>query len=118
MEHCTIRIDRISPSSEEFRSCFSRVFRTEDANPRPLLVKVCATNDCDRLVAIDVQGGNPVFHVAGGDSAVANFRGRWLPEHEVPLMLNPPGKRWFVMLPTDGNRLRVRCAKWWERWFA
>ena len=117
MERCTIRIDRDDPTAAELRGCFSRVFREQDASPRPVLLTVSTRNSRGELVAVDVKNGNPVFLIQGRDSSAADFRGRWLADHELPLVLNPPGLTRLVVSPTDGNRLRFRRAKWWERWF-
>ena len=85
---------------EEFRDFFAGVFSELDANPREMKVKVFGKG-----LEIDLVDGNPVF-TAGGKSARADFRRRWLAEHPVPARLGRTSV--FTFLPTSGNRVKVR----------
>ena len=87
---------------EEYRDFFAAVFADLDANPRKSGVRFAAAD-----LTIDVVCGNPVFTV-GGRSVKADFRGRWLPEHPVPLDFSGGSVHTLRFLPTTGNRLKVR----------
>lgn len=97
---------------EEYRDFFAAVFADLDANPRETGVRFKA----DDLV-IDIVNGNPIFIIGeaetGVDAAslprvVADFRGRWLPEHPVPLRFHGPKLHVLRFVPTTGNRVKVR----------
>ena len=79
---------------------FAEVFSQLDAVPVKCRVKVVAEG-----LEIGFAGGNPVFRV-GDETVVANFRGRWLPEHPVPVVLGKSAV--FTFVPTTGNRVKVR----------
>ena len=87
---------------EEYRDFFAEVFADLDGNPRETGVRFKAED-----LTIDIVNGNPTFSVADAD-CVADFRGRWLPEHPVPLRLY--GRKTHVLrfIPTTGNRVKVR----------
>lgn len=86
--------------ADELRDQFAAVFADLDANPRPLVLPVRSA------FAIDLEAGEPVF-VADGCRVRANYRGRWLAEHPVPLSVRPGMKLKFQ--PTSGNRVKVRA---------
>lgn len=85
---------------EELRDQFAAVLSDLDANPREVSFEVRAPG-----VVLGYDRGEPVFE-AEGKSVRANFRGRWLSEHDVPLTLGK--KNVFKLLPTSGNRVKVR----------
>ena len=87
---------------EEYRDFFAEVFADLDGNPRRTGVRFKA----DELT-INVVEGNPVF-IVGDAESVADFRGRWLPEHPVPLRLHGPKTHVLRLVPTTGNRVKVR----------
>ena len=87
---------------EEYRDFFAEVFADLDANPRKTGVRFRA----DDLV-IDLDGGNPVFTV-GGKTLRCELRGRWLPEHPVPLKFSGARVHVLGFVPTSGNRVKVR----------
>lgn len=95
---------------EEYRDFFAAVFADLDANPRETGVRFKA----DDLV-IDVVNGNPVFITPTGDAESiplrlqADFRGRWLPEHPVPLRFHGSKTHVLRFVPTTGNRVKVRA---------
>ena len=84
----------------ELKDQLAAVFADLDANPRPLVLPVQSS------FTVDYEAGEPVF-VADGERVRASFRGRWLPEHPVPLSLRPGAELKF--LPTSGNRVKVRA---------
>ena len=87
---------------EEYRDFFAAVFADLDGNPRETGVRFKA----DDLV-IDIVNGNPVFRIGNAECA-ADFRGRWLPEHPVPLRFYGPKLHVLRFVPTTGNRVKVR----------
>ena len=87
---------------EEYRGFFAAVFADLDANPRRSGVKFAAED-----LMIEVVNGNPVF-IVGEKSSAADFRGRWLPEHPVPLRFGGKKIHTLHFVPTTGNRLKVR----------
>ena len=90
----------VERTPEEYRAFFAEVFSALDATPRLIKVKVFAEG-----LTIDLVDGDPVFKTVGG-SAKADFRLRWLAEHQVPLTLGK--KSVFTFVPTTGNRVKVR----------
>lgn len=93
-----------------FRGFFADVFARLDAVPKRSVVKLLKGG-----VTVDLEEGEPVFVASDGARAKANFRGRWLAEHPVPLALAAGGRLTFV--PTSGNRVKVRRSTFWERFF-
>lgn len=118
MEHVNIVLDWDDPSPAALKGYFAEIFADLDADPRPLMVLVRAYNDRHARVSIGFADGEPVFSIEGRRDVRAEFRGRWLPEHPVPLVLPEYGKGRLVLTPTDGNRVKVRRATFWERLFA
>ena len=88
-------------SPEEYRDFFAAVFADLDANPRKTGVKFRADG-----LEIDVVLGNPVFRLNGAECP-ADFRGRWLPEHPVPLKFSGSAVCTFRLTPTAGNRVKI-----------
>lgn len=108
----TVRLDPAAPSAAFFRACFAGILSSLDAHPRRLLVAVHAANAAGAAVRIDFADGNPVFRV-GEETAPADFRRRWLPEHPVPLAFDLRRPVRLLFVPTDGNRVKVkRLARW------
>ena len=85
---------------KEFRDFFAEVFAMMDAEPVSRKFRVSSDG-----LEIDFAGGNPVFRI-GAQAVDADFRGRWLPEHPVPVKLS--GQSVFSFVPTTGNRVKVR----------
>ena len=117
MERAKIVLDWDGPSPASLKGYFADIFSELDARPRPLMVSVTAFNERHMPVSIAFEDGEPVFRIKGHPDARADFRGRWLPEHPVPLRLPEYGTRKLVLTPTDGNRVKVRLATFWERIF-
>ena len=82
---------------------FAEVFADLDAVPRPVRFPVRAEG-----FTLDLVDGEPRFE-RGKTAAQANFRGRWLAEHPVPLTLKR--KATFALAPTTGNRVKVRVRQ-------
>ena len=82
---------------------FAEVFADLDAVPRPVEFAVYAEG-----FVIDLVAGEPKF-VRGKTAAQADFRGRWLAEHPVPVALRR--KASFSLVPTTGNRVKVRIRQ-------
>ena len=89
----------MTPTPREVRDMFAEILAEMDANPRPVSVKALADFE------IELDRGEPVF-TCGGESLRANFRGRWLAEHPVPLRVRTGDRIRF--LPTTANRVKVR----------
>jgi len=107
-ERATVRIDPFDPSPGFLRDCFAAVFASLDERPRPLAVDVYAENEEGLSVSVDIVGGNPVFAMEGQPPAAADFRRRWLAEHPAPLVFRRRGATRLLMMPTTGNRVKVR----------
>ena len=88
---------------DALRDQFAEVFADLDAYPRPVTFPVYAGG-----FTLDLVDGEPRF-THGGAAAQANFRGRWLAEHPVPLTLKR--KAAFSLVPTTGNRVKVRIRQ-------
>lgn len=110
MEKVTLRTDRDDPSPAELKGYFAEVFASLDANPRRMLLTVDVRNDRRTRFEIDLEKGEPVFRAEGHPSVRANFRGRWLAEHPVPLALPRFGTMKLLLEPTTANRVKVRRA--------
>lgn len=90
---------------EDFRDFFAAVFARLDARPHATGVRFKAHD-----LEIDIANGNPVF-IVGETRCVADFRGRWLPEHPVPLRFHGPETHALRFVPTTGNRVKVRVRQ-------
>jgi len=117
MEKVSVYTDRDDPSSEELRKYMAEVFADLDANPRKLMLSIDACNNKGAAVSIYMKDGEPYFKVEGHAPAEADFRGRWIAEHPVPLALPGKGRMKLVLEPVDANRVRVRRPTWKERVF-
>ena len=115
MEQVTVTIDRDDPSPVELKGYMAALFASLDERPRPLMVKMDVRNDRHARVSIDFDEGEPVFCIEGQHPAKANFRGRYIAEHKVPLKLPRFGTCRLVMEPADANRVKVRKATFLER---
>ncbi len=118
MEKVTVTIDRDDPSPVELKGYMAALFASLDERPRPLMVKLDVRNDRRSRVSIDFKDGEPVFCIEGQHPARADFRGRYVAEHEVPLVLPRFGVRRLVMEPVDSNRVKVRKPTLFERLLA
>ena len=87
---------------EEYRDFFAEVFADLDGNPRETGVRFKADD-----LTIDLVNGNPTFRI-GNAECTADFRGRWLPEHPVPLRFHGSKTHVLRFVPTTGNRVKVR----------
>ena len=117
MDKIFIHTDRDDPSPAALKGYFAEVFAELDAHPAPVMVVLDVHNDRAARVSIAFADGEPVFRIEGRKDVRADFRGRWLPEHPVPLDLPEYGRCKLVLTPTDGNRVKVRLATIWERIF-
>lgn len=117
MERVSVVIDKAEPSCEALRGYMAEVFAALDERPRKLLLTIDVRNDAGKRFTVDYQAGEPVFKAEGQKDAKASFRGRYLCEHRVPLDLPVAGKARFVLVPTGGNRVKVRQANFFERIF-
>ena len=118
MDKIFIRCDPDDPSPSALKGYFAEVFAELDAHPSPVMLVLKAQNDRAARVSIAFQDGEPVFRIEGRKDVRADFRGRWLPEHPVPLYLPEYGRCKLVLTPTSGNRVKVRLATFWERLFS
>lgn len=118
MEKIRIYTDRDDPSPASLKGYFAQVFAELDAEPRQLMVVIDVHNDRGSRVSVDLQDGDPVFCIEGRKPVRADFRGRWIAEHRVPLVFPEYGRTKLVFTPAGGNRVKVRRATFWERLFA
>lgn len=96
---------------EDYRAFFASVLADLDARPRRTGVWFAAED-----LTIDFADGNPVFAMRGQTPARADYRRRWLPEHPVPLVLSGRRPHAFRLVPTSGNRVKVRRMGRLEAW--
>ncbi len=114
MEHAAVYLDRRDPHPAEFKAYMAQIFASLDACPRKLLLVIDARNEGNAKVSVDLVDGEIVFSVDGHRSVHASFRGRWLAEHPVPLVLRG-GRVRLLLEPASGNRVRIRLAPFWMR---
>ena len=113
MERVTMALGD-DPTGDGVRACFASVFASLDERPRPLALLI---EPVGRDTAVDLAAdGALVFRIAGRRAVKVDFRGRYLAEHEVPLALSRRRPTRLVLLPTSGNRVKVRRAHLWEGW--
>ncbi len=117
MDRIKLVLDWDDPAPGALKGYFAEIFASLDAQPRPLLVTVKAHNDRGARVSVAFKDGNPVFRIEGRKDVPADFRGRWLPEHPVPFYFPEYGTCTLALIPTTGNRVKVRPATLWERLF-
>lgn len=116
MERVSVYLDRKDPIPAEFKAYMAQIFASLDENPRKLLLYIDVRNEKGAEVSIDFVDGEPVFVVSGRRSVKANFRGRWLAEHSVPVVPRK-GRIRLILEPTSANRVRVRSLTLFERIF-
>ena len=114
MEKVTVKFDEKNPCSKDVMSYFAQIFSSLDERPRKLLVTVVSPASGSNAVAIDLTPeGKIVFSVGLADSATADFRSRWIAEHEVPLQFANRRTRVFFR-PAEGNRVKVSRASFFS----
>ncbi len=116
MERVGIYLDRKDPMPAELKAYMAQVFASLDEKPRKIFLEIDAKGEKEADVSIDLVDGEPVFSVEGHRSVRGSYRGRWLAEHPVPLVLRK-GRTRLVLEPTTGNRVRVRLPSLFERLF-
>jgi hypothetical protein len=107
-ELATVRIDPCNPSPEFLRDCFAEILASLDERPRRLRVDVHAGSESRSETVLTMVDGNPAFIIDGNGVTCANFRRRWIAEHPVPLVFSQDRTTRLVMIPTTGNRVKVR----------
>ena len=112
-----IVLDDDDPSPEELKSYFLTLFDSLALRPRRLAVEVVTRNDRDAAAWVDFEDGEPVFGIENRTPAKGRFSRRWLPDHPVPLRFSRTGSTHLVLEPAEGDRVRVRKATFWERFF-
>lgn len=85
-------------------SFLAEVFADLDARPRPLDLEL-DFSQAPGSRSLDLKDGEVVLRSPGVAFAVL-LRRRWLAEHPVPLPLRRRTR--LRLVPTDGNRIRVR----------
>jgi hypothetical protein len=111
MEKATLRLDENNPSASALRDCFAEIFRSLDACPRKLTVNVVIRNNKKSDAFVDFDSRRRIiFKIGESDSVMADFRCRWLPEHEVPLHIKQSGITLFFK-PTGANRVKVDVTR-------
>lgn len=97
------------------RDFFDEVFGMLGEHPRPIEVILDFREaELHSPVAIGFEAGEPVFRQEGRNAARAHLGGRWLAEHDIPLVLSRAKSR-FCLTPAEGNRIRVqpKTPKMW-----
>ena len=116
MDRALIRVNPAQPSPQDLMGYFAEVFASMDERPRQLRLEIVAENEGERKISIGYEAGDPVFIVEGEKPAYADFRRRWIAEHPVPIVLKPHGRTRFWLIPTTGNRVKVRLVDaWWRK---
>ncbi len=97
----------------ELAGYFVEIARRMDGSPERMCLVV--ESSVPASLDVDPADGLLVARIAGGERRFS-LRGRWLPEHPVPLELGPgPGgrarKTVLLVDPTCGNRFRVRSCR-------
>jgi len=90
------------------REFFDEIFRILGERPRPIEVVVDFSEaELEKAITLDFEAGEPVFRQDGRNAAHARLGGRWLAEHDIPLVLSRRKSRFFLV-PVEGDRIRVR----------
>lgn len=94
--------------------CWASVARSLDERPRRLRVSVEPCGEVGRNVVMDWErDGRIAIRLDGSPVKRMDLRGRWIPDHPVPLLLTPAGlfrrhrKLRLFFTPVDANRFRV-----------
>ena len=116
--HIWIREANASPA--EIAGYFTELARYLDARPQKMRVMV------ESMVPVSLDFDPADAHPAvmvGGETVKFQLRHRWIPEHDVPLVMGPVPtqqgsvptqhvKRTVLLIdPVDGNRFRVRAGR-------
>jgi len=90
---------------------FAEVFAALGANARTVEVEIDFSEaDVVEPIVLNLEKGEPVFSQQGSNAAHAKLGGRWLAEHDVPLVLSQTKTR-FLLSPTCGERIKVRILR-------
>lgn len=110
-------VDRGEPDLPEFVArAWATVAQSLDERPRRLCAVVDPQGEVGRNVAMDWEGdGRIAIRVDGAPAKRMDLRGRWIPDHPVPLLLTRAGRFFrrrhrklrLFFAPADANRFRV-----------
>lgn len=105
-ERVLLRVDPDSPVASDIAGYFREIAVSLDERPRRLRLVLDGRNNAGKRVALDFgkKGNMAVF--AGDGEAFFSLRGRWIPDHPLPLVFSSKTKTLFVA-PVDANRFRV-----------
>ena len=79
-----------------------------DERPERMRIVFDGRNVRKRAISLDVETDHALrVTVEGHRASRVNLRGRWIPDHPVPLAL---GRRVLFVEPVDANRFRVMTA--------
>lgn len=110
-------VDRREPELPEFVAhAWAAVAQSLDGRPRRLRAVVDPHGEVGRKVVMDWEGdGRIAIRVDGEPAKRMDLRGRWIPDHPVPLLLTRAGRVFrrrhrklrLFFTPVDANRFRV-----------
>ena len=103
-----ITVDPDAPSADAIVGYFAAVARRLDERPERMSVVIDGRTAGRCAIALDfTPGGLMRVTVEGGEPKEFGLRGRWIPDHPVPLDLRSC-RLWIE--PVDANRFRVMDA--------
>jgi len=116
MRECaTFRPFPIHATPRGVREFFDEIFGMLGERPRPIEVVLdFGEAELKQPIILDFEAGEPVFRQEGRNAAHARLGGRWLAEHDIPLVLSRRKSR-FSLVPVEGDRIRVhpKTPKMW-----
>lgn len=115
MERMWIRVDEAHLTPAFLGRCLAEVFASLDEHPRRLGVKIELPPGTE--MRLDLRQGELFVAIAHHGSRQMHYRRRWLAEHPVPLKTNRAGRLYLTLIPTTGNRVKVRKQTLLERIF-
>lgn len=106
-----IVVDPENPDPNEFASYLAQVASRLDEHPERMRIVIETSNVYNKAFRVD-WGRNREMSVEleKTTSAALNLRGRWIPDHPVPLVLKPHGRCILYVDPVDANRFRVMTS--------
>lgn len=110
-----ITVDPANPDPQVLASYLAEVAQRLDERPERMRVVVNAANFAGKDIFLDWEKDRRIaVHVEGEPVARLDLRGRWIPDHPVPLALQRRSRllrkarpRVLYVDPVDANRFRV-----------
>ena len=101
-------VDPEDPKPSDIAGYLAEIAKRLDERPERMRIVFDGRNVRKRVISLDVETDHALrVTVEGHRARRVDLRGRWIPDHPVPLAL---GRRVLFVEPVDANRFRVMTA--------